>query len=244
VDTWSAARFTLDDNNANEVATVLAEFNKLALDYGTCIVFLDHITKNPETGKSTPRGSGVKLANTSFGFALDVGTLVFEKVKDAERPREVRFETATGDGFVIVKWIGVPLVAVPVVQSHRRIGESHAGDIKLNMASYAVGIGVEDSWGALDNGKFVKFSPANHNQYLQNYRVPDDVIPSIVAACTLGTFKDGLYNMFGESKPNTTRMRIQRLKDAGHIVVVGTQGGKIPIVLMRGAGWVNRHPWE
>ena len=55
VDTWSAARFTLDDNNANEVATVLAEFNKLALDYGTCIVFLEHITKNLETGKSAPR---------------------------------------------------------------------------------------------------------------------------------------------------------------------------------------------
>jgi hypothetical protein len=100
VDTWSAARFTLDDNNANDVATVLAELNKIALDYGTCIVSLDHITKNPETGESAPRGSGVKLANTSFGYALDDGTLTFERVNDAERPQQVRFETATGDGFV------------------------------------------------------------------------------------------------------------------------------------------------
>jgi hypothetical protein len=101
---------------------------------------LDHITKNPETGKNAPRGSGVKLANTSFGYALDAGTLVFEKVKDAERPREVRFETATGDGFVIVKWVGVTLGEVPIVQVRRRVGESKVGDIKLNMATYANGI--------------------------------------------------------------------------------------------------------
>jgi hypothetical protein len=116
-------------------------------------VFLDHITKNPETGKNAPRGSGVKLANTSFGYALDAGTLVFEKVKDAERPREVRFETATGDGFVIVKWVGVTLGEVPIVQVRRRVGESKVGDIKLNMATYANGIGLEDAWGALDAGK-------------------------------------------------------------------------------------------
>jgi hypothetical protein len=179
VDTWSAARMTLDDNNGNEVATVLAEFNKLALDYGTCIAFLDHITKNPETGKSAPRGSGVKLANTSFGYALDNGTLTFEKVKDAERPQQVRFETATGDGFVIVNWVGVPRGAVPIVQGRHRVGESKVGEIKLNMASYANGVGLEDAWGALDAGKFVRFAPANHAQYLDGYRVPDDVMVTL-----------------------------------------------------------------
>jgi hypothetical protein len=244
VDTWSAARFTLDDNNANEVATVLAEFNKLALDYGTCIVFLDHITKNPETGKSAPRGSGVKLANTSFGYALHDGTLTFEKVKDAERPQQVRFETATGAGSVIVNWVGVPLGEVPIVQGSRRVGESKVGDIKLNMASYANSVGIEDAWGALDAGRFVKFAPANHAQYLQGYGVPDDVMTSIAAACTLGTFKDGLRSMFGDSRnESTARMRIQRLKEAGHILVVGKQGGKIPTVLMRGAGWMPQFPW-
>jgi hypothetical protein len=236
---------TLDDNNANEVATVLAEFNKLALGYGTCIMFLDHITKNPETGKSAPRGSGVKLANTSFGYALNDGTLTFEKVKDAERPQQVRFETATGAVSVIVKWIGVPQGEVPIVQGRRRIGESKLGDIKLNMASYANSVGIEDAWGALDAGKFVRFVLANHAQYLQGYRVPDDVMTSIAAACTLGTFKDGLRNMFGDGKSESTqRMRMTRLKEAGHILVVGERGGKIPIVLMRGDDWLFRFPWQ
>jgi hypothetical protein len=245
VDTWSAARFTRDDNNANEVATVLAEFNKIALDYGTCIVFLDHITKNPETGKSAPRGSGVKLASTSFGYALNDGTLTFEKVKDAERPQQVRFETATGAGSVIVNWVGVPQGDVSILQGSRRVGESKVDDIKLNMASYTSGVGIEDAWGALDAGKFVKFAPANHAQYLQGYRISDDVMTSTNTVCTLGTFKDGLRNMFGVGKGESTeRMRIKRLKEAGHILVVGAYGGKVPIVLMRGAGWVNRLPWE
>lgn len=245
VDTWSAARFTLDDNNANEVATVLAEFNKIALQYGTCIVFLDHITKNPETGKSTPRGSGVKLANTSFGYALDAGTMVVEKVKDAERPREVRFELATGEGSVIVKWVSAPQGGVPTVQGSRRIGESKVGDIKLNMASYANGVGLEDAWSALDAGKFVRFVPADHAQYLQVYHVPDDVMTSTNMVCTLGTFKDGLRNMFGDGKNESTgRMRIARLKEAGHILTVGMHGGKIPIVLMRGDDWLFRFPWQ
>lgn len=245
VDTWSAARFTLDDNNANEVATVLSEFNKIAQDYGTCIVFLDHITKNPETGKSAPRGSGVKLANTSFGYALDAGTLVFEKVKDAERPREIRFETATGDGAVIVKWVGVPQGEVPIVQARRRIGESKVGDIKLNMASYANGVGLEDAWGAMDAGKFVRFSPANHAQYLQDYKIADDVIISVAAICTRGTFKDGLRNMFGDGKNESTeRMRIKRLEDNGHIASVGGgRGRRTPLILMRGDGWLFRFPW-
>src|ERR1700709_1982822 len=99
-----------------------------------------------------------------------------------------------------MKWIGVPQGEVPIVQVRRRIGESKVDDIKLNMASYATGVGIEDAWGALDAGKFVKFAPANHAQYLQGYRVHDDVMTSVAAACTLGTFNDGLRNMFGESK--------------------------------------------
>jgi hypothetical protein len=243
-DTWSAARFTLDDNSANEVATVLAEFNKIALDYQTCIVFLDHITKNPETGKSAPRGSGVKLANTSFGFALDAGTLVFEKVKDAERPREVKFETATGDGAVIVKWIGVPQECVPIVRVSRRVGESKVGDIKLNMASYANGVGIEDAWGALDAGKFVKFAPANHAQYLEGYKVADDVMTSVTLVCMLDTFKAGLRNMFGNDvRESTPRSCLTRLRDGGHIVCAGAGSrGKIPYVLLRGDDWMPRSP--
>jgi hypothetical protein len=244
VDTWSAARMTLDDNNANDVANVLAELNKIALDYETCIALLDHITKDPQ-GKNTPRGSGVKLANTSFGCALDDGTLTFEKVKDAERPHEVKFETAAGEGAVIVNWIGVPRSQLSIVQNRRRIGESNVGDIKLYMASYANSVGLEDAWNALEAGKFVRFAPAEHHEYLLGYRnIPDDdVMPSIALACTLGRFKDGLRSLFGESKKNTERMRITRLKDAGHIFVLATQGRRIPIVLMRGDGWLFQYPW-
>jgi hypothetical protein len=246
VDTWSAARFTLDDNNANEVATVLAEFNKIALDYQTCVVFLDHITKNTETGKSTPRGSGVKLANTSFGYALDNSTLVFEKVKDAERPPTVKFETATLIGCVVIKWVGVPLGAAQLVQSHRRIGESNANDIKLNISSYARAVGVEDAWGALDAGKFVKFLPANHAQYLMEYKIADDVIISVAAVCTRGAFKDGLRNMFGDGKnESTNRMRIKRLEENGHVASIGGGRGKrTPLILMRGEGWLSQFPWQ
>lgn len=245
VDTWSAARFTLDDNNANEVATVLAEFNKIAMEYGACVVFLDHITKNLETGKSTPRGSGVKLANTSFGYALDADKLVFEKVKDAERPRQVRFETVTGEGSVIIKWVGTPQGVVPPMQSSRRIGESKVDDIKANISSYATGVGLEDAWGAVDAGKFVRFTPANHAQYLQDYKIADDVMVSIAAVCTLGTFKEGLSNMLGDGNgESTNRMRIKRLVENGHIARVGGGRGKrTPLVLMRGDGWVPQLPW-
>jgi hypothetical protein len=244
VDTWSAARFTLDDNNANEVATVLAEFNKIALNYETCIVFLDHITKNPETGKSAPRGSGVKLANTSFGYALDAGTLVFEKVKDAERPREVKFETATGDGAVIVKWVGVPLGEVPIVRVSRRVSESKVPDIKLNMASYANGVGIEEAWAALDAGKFVKFTPANHAQYLEGYRIADDVMTSVALVCMRETFNNGLRNMYGNGESESTRRsRVTRLRDGGHIFCVGAGNrGKMPYVLLRGDDWMPRFP--
>jgi len=246
VDTWSAARFTLDDNNANEVATVLAEFNKIATNYTTCIAFLDHITKNTETGKSAPRGSGVKLANTSFGYALDGGKLVFEKVKDAERPREVRFETASVHGCVVIKWAGALLGEVPVVQSRRRIGESNVDDIKLNMSSYARAVGLEDAWEALNAGKFIRCVPANHAQFLTDYKIADDVIISISMICTLGTFNDGLTNMLGEGKnESTNRMRINRLEDNGHIASVGGGRSKrTPLILMRGDDWLPRFPWQ
>jgi hypothetical protein len=244
VDTWSAGRLTVDDDKGNEVANMLAQLNKIALDYETCIAFLDHIPKNPD-GKNAPRGSSVKLANTSFGYALHNGTLTFEKVKDAERPLQVKFETATGDGAVIINWVGVPRTEVSIMQNRRKVGESKVSDIKLYMARYANSIGLEGAWGALDVGKFVRFLPANHSEYLQPYRISDDVIPSITVACTLGTFKDGLRNMLGDSKNESTeRMRVKRLHEAGHIHVTGTHGGKRPLVLMRGDEWLFKYPWE
>ena len=52
VDTWSAARLTLDDNNANEVATQLAEFNKIAMDYATCTCPSTASLKTPRQAKT------------------------------------------------------------------------------------------------------------------------------------------------------------------------------------------------
>jgi hypothetical protein len=99
-------------------------------------------------------------------------------------------------------------------------------------------IGLEDTWSAVDAGKFVRFVPAHHAEYLQIYKLLDGVISTITVVCTLGTFKDGLRYMFGEEKESTPRARLKRWQEAGHIHVTGTGGGKIPLVLIRGTDCV------
>ena len=167
-------------------------------------------------------------------------------MKDAEKPRDAKFETATMYGCAVVKWAGVPQGEAPVEQGRRRIGESNVDDIKLNISSYARGVGFEDAWAALDAGRFVRFVAANHAQYLMDYKIADDVIPSISMICTRGTFKDGLRNMLGDGKnESTNRMRIKRLEDNGHIANIGGgRGRRTPLILMRGDGWLPRFPWE
>jgi hypothetical protein len=43
---------------------------------------------------------------------------------------------------------------------------------------------------------------------------------------------------------NTVRSRLLRLRERGHIVEAGTRGGRVPLVLMRGDGWLPQSPWS
>ena len=249
LDTWSASCLTLDDNSANEVAAVLADFNKIALEYRVCIAFLDHITKNPETGKTAPRGSSAKLANTSFGYALDGNRLVFEKVKDAERPKEVNFETGTGhDGAVIIKW---ERASIPESGGYedRPSKREETDNIKLNISSYASGMGIahpldtDEIRKALDAGVFVVLPKDNPADFLALYGISGELAGSIAMICARSTFDDSMRSAFKDSRPEAVRKKIERMKARGHVLMPGNGATKMPIVIMRGAGWVPHFPW-